>query len=341
MFWIRVNPPGVRAGAVDTSAASCADVLREILGCRALWWARSVPAAWRELFDALGVGDTHRVVAPFGVRAAIENAARGLGATFIEADLHPATGRPVWPSRERGPRAGSVYVLDHRYGLPYPAPSRDALTVEDATASVGGSVCGRPVGSLGEAAVVALGGPPFARARGALVVARGADLDRQLETRPDLVNLDVGAPGEWHDLWKDTRAVRDWVEGCRAAARVYTSVWLGAGLPVRGVAPEPDTEPTYSAYVALVPDPDDLRRALAGRGIESRRPLGARAVRRLADPRAVGWGGARAFNAAALQLPNHPELGLDDLLYVADAVSVHLRPHGAEGKEEGNTKSIS
>jgi dTDP-4-amino-4,6-dideoxygalactose transaminase len=337
MLWIRLSPPGARAGAEGTPTAPCADLLCEILGCRALRWARDALAAWTGLLDALGVGETHRIFAPFGVDAVVQDAARHQGAALVEVDLDPATGRPVWPSAEHGPRGRSVYVLDHRYGLPYPAPPCDALIVEDATASVGGAVRGRPVGSLGAAAVVTLGAPPFVRSRGALVVAHDADLGRRLETQPGLARLDAGAPGEWQDLWDDTRSICDWVDGCRAAARVYTSVWRGAYLPVRGVEPDAEADATYSAYLVLVPDAEELCSALAARGVETRRPLSVSA-RRLEDARGMGWPGARAFHAASLQLPNHPDLGLGDLLYVADALSVHLRSVDAEGMPGPNTK---
>jgi dTDP-4-amino-4,6-dideoxygalactose transaminase len=194
-----------------------------------------------------------------------------------------------------------------------------SILLEDATGAVGATVDGRTVGSLGRAAVVRLGAAPFARSTGALVSSNDGSLVERLQADPRYQHPSAAGAG----LWADAGLAQEWIEGCRAAAGVYDSVWRGAGLPVRPLEPAPRTEPTYSSYLVSVPDAGALALTLAARGVETCRPLAAPITR--AGTAAVEFPGAVAFHRTALQLPNHPDVGLGELLYVADAVCVHLR----------------
>jgi hypothetical protein len=73
--------------------------------------------------------------------------------------------------------------------------------------------------------------------------------------------------------------------------------------------PAPGTTATYSRYPIIVPDPDALARDLADAGVETHRPTGGR----------------------LLVLPNHPGLGVGELLYVADVVRRHLHAAPSRG----------
>jgi hypothetical protein len=329
-LWIKLAPPlsvtaGMPVSTEHTPAARPSLVdLKETLGCGWLSWAPDARTAWAGLAAALDIPGGLCVLTPFGADPAIDDAARERGAHLYEVDLDPRTGRPVWPPLDT-PREAALYVVEHRYGLPVPPPpAPGALVIEDATAAVGGTVGGRPVGSLGRAAVVTLGAAPFARSSGAFVATNDHALSLRLAADRRFGEPDAAGAG----LREDAAHLQDWIAGCRAAAGVYDSVWRGAGLPVRPVEPAPQTEPTWSSYLVSVPDAESLGLVLAARGVETRRPLTDRFAR---DPQG-GAGhpppGAREFHRSVLQLPNHPDLGLGELLFVADAISVLLRTSG-------------
>jgi len=141
---------------------------------------------------------------------------------------------------------------------------------------------------------------------------------------PEDPTPDGVAVAPWGALEADATDLDDRIDACRAAAGVYDSAFRPLGLPMSVVAPFPETSPTYSTYLVRTHDPDALIDALARKGVEARRPLHARLASALAGPQTV-WPGAKAFYSRAVALPCHPDLGLDELLYVADAVRLHLQ----------------
>ena len=197
------------------------------------------------------------------------------------------------------------------------------LLLEEATGAIGGTAGGHPVGSLGRAAVTKLGGWPFDRSRGALMATDAADVAARLHATAGRVPLappgsalDEVAIAHWGELGADATDLDDRVAACRAAAGVYDSAFRPLDLPMSVVAAPAETAPTYSTYLLHMRDADALIEALAREGIEARRPIHARL---LSAP------GATAFYSHAVTLPCHPDLGLDELLYVADAVRRHLQ----------------
>ncbi len=261
---------------------------------------------------AAGAGSATRVVAPVGLSPAAVRAVEDTGAWLNRCDLDPLTGSPRWDAARGGP-ARDVLILDHRHGHPVLPPHVSAATiVEDATSSAGGSAGARPVGSLGALAVVELGGALFPRSRGALVA--GSHVDAAGGGNAD---FDETA------LRRDLASLADRTDARRAAAQVYDSAWRPLGLPLRRVAPLPDTVPTHVAYLIQVDDAAALQAGLWERDIKTSRPFDAVTARSLVEGDA--FPGAREFLRRTLILPNEPEMGLGDLLYVADAVRRFLR----------------
>jgi len=299
------------------------------LGCDAIWWLQDWRQAWAAVWGILEVQAQRRVFLPVGAEPAIEETARVRGASIIEVDLDPKSASPVWPADRREIGGRDVFIVDHRFGLPTPLPfpHAGATVIEDATAAVGGSLGGRPVGSLGQVSLVRLGVPPFTRSSGALIATRDEQWAQAATARLDLFDV-----GDERAAWihEEASAAAEWVEGCRAAAQVYESAWRGLTARPATLLHSPGAKATYSAYAVVVPDPDGLARALAVAGVESRRPINDR-LRDLVDrPGDDNLPGARALYQQALTLPNHPGLGLGELLHVADVVRRHLaeRPRG-------------
>jgi dTDP-4-amino-4,6-dideoxygalactose transaminase len=141
---------------------------------------------------------------------------------------------------------------------------------------------------------------------------------------PEGPKPDGVAVAPWGALEADATDLDDRIDACRAAAGVYDSAFRPLGLPMSVVAPFPETSPTYSTYLVHARDPDGLIHALARKGIEARPVVPTRLSSALADPQ-TAWPGAKAFYSRAVALPCHPDLGLDELLYVADAVRLHLQ----------------
>ncbi|MGH2405766.1 MAG: hypothetical protein ACRDGN_15090, partial [bacterium] len=327
-YWMRLAPkavaprPQVRASPADVHAR-----LAAVLGCRWTWWAPDAGNAWRILLQAFDVGASHRVHVPVGVAPYLQDQARASGARLVEVDLNESGGTPIWPDPDTRPTGDrDVFVLDHRFGHPSPLPPDGGLVLEDATAAAGGSLGGRPVGSLGAAAVLALGEPPFARSKGTLVATDDPQCAERLRGVPVLAEP---APERAGDLSGDLGALDDWNEGCRAAAGVYTSVWRGLpDLPLRPVPASTDAVPTYSAYLIQVADPAALVSDLHRQGIEAERPCDARIEGLLGGADSRRLAGARAFFRGALRLPNHPDLDVHELLHAADAVRRFLQACG-------------
>jgi hypothetical protein len=335
-MWIRLDPPvaaravGVvtpgakpRTGAAEGTVGRARDdstagvaAVRRVFGCRWLWWTADPERAWQAALRGVGVGAGDRVVAPAGLDSVATRMIARAGADVLEVDLDPDTGYPVWGDAGR---TAAAVVLDHRYGRPQPPPALGtAAVLEDATDAVGAAAGGRPVGALGAAMVCVLGRPPFGRSTGALVGTNAQEVAAAVASDlTALVAVDGPAADGGADtygavvalgaLWDDAAGVGDWVEACRAAADVYSSAWRGARLPVYPLPAATGTAPSWSAYLAVVPNPDDVVRMLARRGVEASQPAPGRCP------------------ASVVRLPNHPGLGLGELLYVADAVGLSVQ----------------
>lgn len=283
------------------------------------------------MLDAVDIGPSDLVHVPVGAPDHLERAILTARSLPVAIDLDPVSGAPIWPQDPASPRdRRTVCILDHRLGRPMPPPSNGSLVLEDTTSAVGGAVRGRAVGSLGRAAVMVLGAWPFDRTRGALVSTDSAGVAARLRAvglvplAPEGPTPDGVAVAPWGALEADATDLDDHIDACRAAAGVYDSAFRPLGLPMSVVAPFPETSPTYSTYLVRTHDPDGLIDALARKGIEARRPLHTRFSKMLTGPH-TPWPGANAFYSRAVALPCHPNLGVDELLYVADAVRLHLQ----------------
>jgi len=316
-YWIRLaGRVGAGALAGERSHVPLDAALGRLLGCRWIWWAPDPLSAWTAVFSALAGDGERRLVYAVGAPPWLECAAAGFP-TLRGAEVDAC-------EVNRELTHGDVLILEHRHGLPV-APGTapdDALILEDATAAVGGAVGNRPVGSLGRAAVIALGVPPFTRSTGALVATPDGHSAGRLFGQPMLTRVE-----QVNDtaIIADVAGVEEWVAECRAVAAIYDSVWRGAGLPIRPVEPVGEITPTFVEYLIAVPDPDALSHSLAGEGIETRRPLNDRLRGLLSGPSQDELPRAREFYSHVLQLPSHPGLDFEEVLAVADAVVRHVR----------------
>jgi dTDP-4-amino-4,6-dideoxygalactose transaminase len=286
------------------------------------------------VLEAIEIGPRDLVHVPVGAPEHLERAILTAGARLVAIDLDPVSGAPIWPEDLASSRdTRTMCILDHRFGRPMPPPrtSNGWIVLEDTTGAVGGAVRGRAVGSLGRAAVMVLGAWPFDRTRGALVSTDSADVAARLQAAglvplaPEGPTPDGVAVAPWGALEADATDLDDRIDACRAAAGVYDSAFRPLGLPMSVVAPFPETSPTYSTYLVQTQDAGALIHALAQKGVEARRALDTRLSNALEAGPDTAWPGARRFYSRTVALPCHPDLGLDELLYVADAVRVHLQ----------------
>ncbi|MGQ0571667.1 MAG: hypothetical protein ACT4P5_19360 [Armatimonadota bacterium] len=324
-YWIRLaGRLGAGALASERSHVPLDAALGRLLGCRWIWWAPDPLSAWTAVFSALAGDRERRLIYAVGAPPWLECAAAGfptLRGTEVDGC---EVKRRTWSPLFRELTHGDVLILEHRHGLPV-APETapdDVLILEDATAAVGGAVGNRPVGSLGHAAVITLGVPPFTRSTGALVATPNRHSAGRLSGQPMLTPVE-----QVNDtaIIADVAGVEEWVAECRAVAAIYDSVWRGDGLPIRPVEPVGEIAPTFVEYLIAVPDPDALSHSLAGEGIETRRPLNDRLRGLLSDPSCDELPRAREFYSHALQLPSHPGLDFEEVLAVAAAVVRHVR----------------
>jgi hypothetical protein len=308
-YWIRL------ADAPDPDApppppVSAADVFPRH---RFVWFSDAV-AAWRFAVSLLVGSRAMPVIAvPADASAGAVRTLAEAGARAVAVDLDADSGAVAW-----GDIGCDACVVDHRHGIVRPPMRPTPLSGGPAVAHDLTEILGahRDVFEDGDVGVVRMGQPPYRRSSGAVVVAPEAveltSGSRLLDARP--------APGDGSDrarpFEEDVADALDWTEACRAASAVYHSAFRPLAAAPRCV-PDPQTRPrpAQTSFLVLVRDPDGLREWLRAHDIESERPAAGPLNRGPA-----GLPGARAFYRRALRLPNHPSLGMGELLYVADAV---------------------
>lgn len=265
---------------------------------------REPASAWHLLLKALGIGTGDEVItasyAPAGAAAAI----RRSGAAVVFADIDPRTFclDPQAAAAAVTPRTAAI-VAGHRFGQPAEmdalrsAAARHGLAlVEDACEAQGAALDGRPVGTLGTAAVF-----------GHCVVTGDAGLARAVERARGPEDL----PGE--DLAREQRSAVERLAGLtarrRAHARVLDSALRGVAVPHVG----PGAWHAYHRYTVQVPgngrpDRDAFARALAARGVQAAVPVPTPVHRQSAYRSDADLPHSEQAAAHTLALPVGPEL---------------------------------
>lgn len=282
----------------------------------------------------LGAGPRVDVIVPSYCCAALLNAVSYTGARAVIADVDPGTGVVTTETVRRAltPRT-RIAIVPHLFGRAAPVQEVASLgvaVVEDCAMALGTCVGRRPLGSLGNVAVLSFyatkllatgqGGMLVSRDRALLAEAR--DLVRYDEREDYRVRYNypmtdlVAAIGR-----VQIRRLPRFVARRRALAARYERAFAR----LRGVSfvPHGPADACYR-FVLLVPrGREALLRALDRRGIEAKPPV-YRSLHRYLGLRRAEFPGAEACERTFASLPIYPSLSNDDQDRVIHAVEDHF-----------------
>ncbi|MBM3450760.1 MAG: hypothetical protein FJX78_07235 [Armatimonadetes bacterium] len=282
-----------------------------------------IAVAWR-FAVAVILRDTKAgfVAVPGDLGAAAHAAIAAAGARTVAADLEPDTARVVWADVPL-----EMSIVEHRLGVVRTPPRlaegahRPAI-VHDLTDVVGAHA---GVFAREDVGLLRLGQPPFWRSYGAVVLVPRDSAAPAAKVTATVRGIDPTPSEDWdadrrRRFREDLGDALDWIEACRAAADVYRSAFRPLNALIRCL-PEVSIEPhpSFTSFHVLVADPDGLRDRLRDWDVETERP----APGPLARPTA-GLPSTSGLYRRALRLPNHANLGMGELLYVADAIRGYL-----------------
>jgi dTDP-4-amino-4,6-dideoxygalactose transaminase len=271
---------------------------------------------------ALGIGRGDEVILPSYVCAAPWLAVGRVGATPRLVDIEPDTYN-IDPVRARKAitRRTRAIIVPHLFGLPADLTGLQALHVpliEDCAQTLGVMERGRPVGSVGAAAVCSFyatkllctGEGGMLLSRKPAILERGRVL-RQYDEEPLLV------PGAFNRKMTDLQAalglsqlrrLRGFLRRRRAIAAMYRAALAGAGVTLP-VIPRGRTHGFYR-YVVRLQDTqrtvlEKVMARLERRGVQCRRPV-FRPLHRYLNLK--GFPESTAAHRTALSVPIYPSM---------------------------------
>lgn len=293
---------------------------------------------------ALGVRPGQRVIVPSFTFYASAEAVVSAGAVPVFCDVDPGT-RNITPETVRAaltPGTAAIVAVD-LFGAPAPCRELRELglpVLEDAAQAAGASLAGRRAGALGDAATFSffpsknLGcfGDGGAIATDDEHVAEVARALRFHGSRDKQSFQYVGYNSRLDELQAALLRVLlpsldGWSDGRRAAAAAYRAAGLGdhVGLPRTA----PDALPAWHLFVVTHPRADELRAALAERGIEARgyyrTPLHRQPAMAPYAP-AAELPGTEQLASTNLALPMSPVLSAAQAQEVVAAVAAAATP---------------
>jgi perosamine synthetase len=318
-------------------------------GCRFGVACSSGTAALHLLLASIGLQAGDEVILPAFTMIATANAVTYTGAAPVLVDAEPATwNMDVTQVASKITERTKAIIAVHTYGHPVDvAPLRELARerglwlLEDAAEGHGATYRGRPVGSLGDGAIFSFyGNKIVTTGEGGMVVTddeRIASLARQLRGHAFSADRHF-----WHEHvgfnyrmtnlqaaigLAQTERLVTLVEARRLNAQRYSSALAGVPgliLPIERA----DSKNVFWMFALLVQDDfgctrDELRNALAARGIETRtmfvpihlQPIYERAFRGESYPV------AEELCRRGLYLPSGPALRGEDVAYVAGEIA--------------------
>ena len=283
---------------------------------------------------ALGVGKGDDVLVPSYCCAALLHAVSYTGARPAMADVDPGTGlltaETARRSRTSRTRAAIVPHLLGRLAPLREIASLGLRVVEDCAMAFGTRAGGRPLGALGDVAILSFYATKLlATGQGGMLVSR----DRRLLARArDLVRYDeretytVRYNYPMTDLAAaigraQLRRLPLFLARRRALATRYERAF--AGLRGASFVPHGPSDACYRFVLSVPRGREALFRALRAKGIEAKPPV-YRPLHRYLGLRPSRFPGAEACGRAFASLPIYPSLTEEDQDHVIAAVLAHF-----------------
>lgn len=326
----------LRSGFIS-QGAKVAEFEREVattLGVRGGVATSSGTTALHLALLALGVGEGDEVLIPTYACAALLHAVRAVSAVprFVDSDPQSFNMDPAAARKACSPRAKALIVV-HSFGLPAELDNLKELglpLIEAGAQALGASYGGRPVGSIGEAAVfsfyatklITTGEGGMLLSNDARILAEGRDLreyDQKEDDRPrfNYKMTDLQAALGLAQL----KQLQRFLERRKAIASRYRERLRA--LPVQLPLDPPDREPVYYRFVVKGPLPaDHYLASLRALGVEARRPVFRPLHRYLGIQ---GFPGAEEAWEKAVSLPLYPLLQDEEVERVVAATLESFR----------------
>lgn len=308
--------------------------LAKTLGVRGGVAVSSGTAALHLALLALGVGVGDEVLLPTYACSALLHAVRAVSAVprFVDSDPQSFNMDPEAARKACSPRAKALIVV-HSFGLPAELDSLKELglpLIEAGAQALGAAYGGRPVGSIGDAAVfsfyatklITTGEGGMLLSNDERILAEGRDLreyDQKEDDRPrfNYKMTDLQAALGLAQL----EQLRRFLERRKAIASRYRERLQA--LPLQLPLHPPDRVHVYYRYVVTGPSPaDHYLGRLEALGVEARRPV----FRPLHHYLGVqGFPGAEEAWEKAVSLPLYPSLLDEEVERVAAAALESFR----------------
>lgn len=305
------------------------------LGLRGGVAVSSGTAALEMALLAVGVRSGDEVILPSYVCAAPWMAVRRIGATPKLVDIEPDTYAidPVQAKKAVSRRTRAV-IVPHLFGLPADLTRLQALHVpliEDCAQTLGATEHGRPVGSVGAAAVCSFyatkllctGEGGMLLSRKPVILERGRAL-REYDEEPILV------PSAFNRKMTDLQAalglsqlkrLRVFLQRRKAIAAVYRKALAGAGV-VLPVVPQGRTHCYYRFVIRLRQRAvEQVMARLERRGVQCRRPVFRPLHQYL---KLKGYPESEAAWRTALSVPIYPSMPARMVARIVTAVCEEL-----------------
>jgi len=234
---------------------------------------------------ALGVGSGDEVIVPSYVCAALWHAVRQTGARPVLVDIDPATFNAAPPAVHRAVTARTkAIIVPHMFGLPADITALKVSgipLIEDCAQTLGATVNGRPVGSLGDMTICSFYATKLlATGEGGMVLGRNESLLTRIRAARHYDESDDLAPAFNYKMTDIQAAVGlrqlhdlpAFIARRRAIADRYSAALRG--LKAEPPGNRPDGGHVYYRYVIRVAEPvESAVQRFAEYGVMCRRPV--------------------------------------------------------------------
>jgi len=234
---------------------------------------------------ALGISPGDEVIFPSYVCTALWHAVSQAGATPVLVDIDPVTYHPSPGAVPRAiTRKTKAVIVPHLFGLPAELSELEKSgipIIEDCAQTLGASMGGRPVGSVGELAMCSFYATKLVTTgEGGMVLGRNTSLLARLRALRQYDEQDTLEPAFNYKMTEmqgalglcQLKALPHFITRRQAIAAQYTAA-------LRGVKAEPprdrpDGGHVYYRYVIRVAEPvESVLQRFAERGVMCRRPV--------------------------------------------------------------------
>jgi len=276
---------------------------------------------------AMGAGPGDEVIIPSYVCSALLNAVNYVGAVPVLAEIDRSTfNLDADDVKTRLSRRTKAVVVPHLFGMPADMDGLRALDVpiiEDCAQALGSSYQGKPLGTLGDAAVFSFYATKvIATGEGGMVVSNSGDLTdrvRDLKAYDNKEDYEIRYNYKMSDMQAAMGLVQlNRLDTIAPRRRAIAGRYFEAFQTLDLQQPPQDAGHIYYRYVlGLKTDCAPWLKLLSGKGVECGRPIHRPLHHYLKQP---GFPVTEAAWEQNLSIPIYPSLTEEEMIRVIDAI---------------------